>query len=319
MVFLTSGVLTTIQDGGFSGLRSEGLGPSGAMDQTSLRLLNILLNNKEKTEVLEMHYPAPTILFEESALIAIGGGDFSPKINGKEVDPWKIVEVNTGDTLSFGQRKAGSRAYLAVKGGFALQGDLGSKSSSMVHAIGSKKIHKGDRIRLHLLNGSLFNATEKVKVSPHVVCQSLRPHLNENQEIRVVANHSLEGLDQDSIDKIFSKTFIVSHHSNRMGYRLEGDSIKLPKLGEQVSSSVVFGTIQLLPDGQIVILMADHQTTGGYPRLGQVISVDLPVLAQIHIGQHITFREITQEVAESVFLKQEKEIKKFKTSVAMHN
>lgn len=288
------------------------------MDKTSMRLLNILLNNPENGEVLEMHYPAPTIAFNESALIALGGGDFSPKINGKGVDCWKMHLVMPGDMLTFGHRVAGARMYLAVKGGFKHKPVLGSKSTSVAMSFGGKRIKKGDSLSLNLLNGSLYSAVQKFKISPHTVCSSLRPSLSGEQEIRILTNDSIDGLDHDSLDKIFSQEFIISANSNRMGYRLEGERIEISGIGEQISSAVAFGTIQLLHDGSLAVLMADHQTTGGYPRLAQVISVDLPILAQLNVGQHVKFREISLEVAEQVYLKQEKEIKKLKTSVALY-
>lgn len=318
MIFLSSGVLTTVQDFGILNLRSDGIGTSGVMDKTSMRLLNVLLNNPENCEVLEMHYPAPTITFEESALIALGGGDFSPKINGLDLDCWKMHLVKPGDMLTFGRKVTGARMYLAVKGGFKLQATLAAKSTSSLLSFGGKRIQKGDRIDLNLLNGSLFKAVEKFKISPHTVCGSLRPCLSAEQELRVIPNDSLDGLDSESLTKIFGQEFIISANSNRMGYRLEGEKIEVDGLTEQISSSVAFGTIQLLHDGSIVVLMADHQTTGGYPRLGQVISVDLPILAQLSIGQHISFKEVSISVAEEVYLKQEKEIKKLKTSVSLY-
>lgn len=311
-------MLTTIQDNGFVNQRSKGIGTSGVMDKTSMRLLNILLDNSEQTEVLEMHYPGPTIKFEEHGLITLGGGDFSPKLNGSNVDSWRIQKVKPGDMLTFGKRICGARMYLAVKGGFCKKPVLGSKSTSLVHTLGGSRIAKGDVLDLNLVNGSFYNAVQKFKISPKTVCGSMRPPLTEEQEIRFIANTSIEGLDQKSIDKIFSQPFIISGSSNRMGYRLEGEKIDLSNIQEQISSAVAFGTIQLLNDGSLVILMADHQTTGGYPRLGQVITVDLPILAQLNVGQHIKLREISVEVAESVFLKQEKEIKKFKASVSMN-
>lgn len=311
-------MFTTVQDGGFVKLRAEGIGTSGAMDRTTMRLLNILLENEEECEVLEMHYPAPTISFQENVLIALGGADFSPKLNGQSIDSWKMHLVKSGDMLTFGHRVAGARMYLAVKGGFDLKPALGSKSTSTLLSFAGKRIEKGDVLNPYLLNGSFYAAAEKFKVSPHTVCGSLRPCLKNNQEIRIITNNSLDGLDHESLEKIFSQEFIISANSNRMGYRLEGEKIEVKGLGEQISSAVAFGTIQLLHDGSITVLMADHQTTGGYPMLGQVISVDLPILAQLNVGQHLKFREVSVLVAEEVYLKQEKEIKKLKTSVSLY-
>ena len=319
MIFLKSGLLTSIQDIGRQGFRDKGINPSGAMDTLSMRLLNILLGNIESEAVIEFHYPTPTITFEEHALIALGGADFSPYLNNKPISNWKIIEVKPGDMLSFGKKNRGERAYLAVKEGFKIEPVLGSKSTNLKAAFGGKKIEKGDSIELNLRNGKLYSASQKILRSPKTVNNNLRPPFDTVQEIRVIAGKDLSCLDKKSRDIIFGQKFIISTHADRMGYRLESDCLNLSKNEEQISSSVTFGTIQLLPDGQIIILMADHQTTGGYPKLANVITVDLPLLAQLSVGQHITFREITIEVAESVLIKQEKEIGKFRSAIELYS
>lgn len=319
MIFLKSGILTSIQDLGRSGNRRLGVNPSGAMDTLSMRLINILLDNNENEAVIEFHYPAPAITFEEHAIFAIGGADFNPTLNRKSLDNWKIHTATPGDMLSFGRKLNGERAYLAVKGGFKLPDVLGSKSTNLKAGFGGKKIEKGDYLEPNLRNGSLYHAAQKLSVSPKRVNVNMQPVFGELKEIRIVAGVDFEELDKPSRDKIFNQRFIISSHSDRMGYRLEGDSLNLGDSNDRISSSVAFGTIQLLPDGQLIILMADHQTVGGYPKIGHVIGVDLPVLAQLSVGQHISFREVSTEVAESVFIKQEKAIQRFKTSIHMYS
>lgn len=315
MIFLKSGILTTLQDAGRTGQRDKGVNPNGSMDQLSMRLINILLNNDENEVVIEFHFPAPTIVFEEHAIFCIGGADFSPTQNQKNISNWKMIAAAPGDILNFGHKNEGERAYLAVKGGFEVEKFLGSASTNLKGGFGGKLLQKGDKIGLKLRNGMLYEAAKKLALAPKIVNVALRPQFHENQEIRIIGGEGMESLDKVSRDKIFNQRFIISSQSDRMGYRLEGDCINRGDCKEEISSSVTFGTIQLLPNGQLIILMADHQTTGGYPKLGNVIAVDLPILAQLSVGMHITFREINLEVAERVFLKLEKEIKKFKTAI----
>ncbi|WP_157687457.1 5-oxoprolinase subunit C family protein [Jiulongibacter sediminis] len=319
MIFLKSGILTTVQDLGRFGHQAKGVNPTGAMDHISMRLINILLGNDENEAVIEFHYPTPTITFEEHAIFSIGGADFSPSLNRKPVANWKIHTAAPGDMLTFGKKQKGERAYLSVKGGFKLPKVLGSSSTNLRAGFGGLKIIKGMSLDLNLKNGTLFEASKKIALAPKTVNVALRPYIKNEQEIRIIGGAELDSLDQDSRNKIFGQRFIVSGHSDRMGYRLEGDCINRNSESEIISSSVAFGTIQLLPDGQLVILMADHQTTGGYPKIGNVISTDLPFLAQLSVGQHITFREISIDVAEKIVLKQEKEIKKFKASVKLYS
>ncbi len=320
MIFLKAGILTSIQDLGRYGNQELGVNPSGVMDTLSMRLINILLDNPENEAVLEMHYPAPTLTFEEHAIFAIGGAEFSAALNGKPIDNWKIFTATPGDMLSFGKKTEGERAYLSVKGGFQVPEVLGSKSTNLKAGFGGKKIEKGDHVGLNLKNGMLYQAAKKLAVSPKRVNLKLRPAaFHDIHEVRIISGLDMESLDKDSRDKVFNQRFIISSRSDRMGYRLEGDTLNVGAAQEVISSSVAFGTIQLLPDGQIIILMADHQTTGGYPKIGQVITVDLPLLAQLSVGQHISFREVSVEEAEEIFLKQEREIQKFKTSVHLYS
>ncbi|MGR3812374.1 5-oxoprolinase subunit C family protein [Jiulongibacter sp. NS-SX5] len=317
MIFLKSGILTTVQDLGRTGYQAKGINPNGAMDQTSMRLINILLGNDENEAVIEFHYPTPTITFEEHALFSIGGADFSPSLNRQSIDNWKVHSAAPGDMLTFGKKMKGERAYLSVKGGFKLPKILDSSSTNLRANFGGQKIVKGTSLELNLKNGTLYEATQKIKVFPRTVNVSLRPYIKTDQEIRIIAGAEIDTLDKESRNKIFGQRFIVSGHSDRMGYRLEGDCINSQGNSDLISSAVAFGTIQLLPDGKLVILMADQQTTGGYPKIGNVISTDLPILAQLSVGQHITFREISIEVAEQIVLKQEREFSKFKAAVKL--
>lgn len=318
MIFLKSGILTTIQDLGRVGYNATGLNNSGAMDTLSMRLLNILLGNEESEGVLEFHFPSPTIAFEEHVFFAIGGAEFGVRLNDTPLENWKIHAAAPGDMLFFDKKIAGERAYLAIKGGFNVPNLLGSQSTNLLAGIGGKHIQKGDRIGVNLKNGMFYEATNKIKLAPKSVNVSLRPPYHGQRELRIFVGECMESLAKESRDAIFSQKFIISGLSNRMGYRLEGECINAGKDCTKISSSVAFGTIQLLPDGQLIILMADHQTTGGYPRLGKVIAVDLHLLAQLSVGEHISFREVSLEVAESVLLKQEKELQKFKTAVAYY-
>ncbi|WP_261449424.1 5-oxoprolinase subunit C family protein [Marinilongibacter aquaticus] len=308
-----------MQDLGRRGYQSIGLNPNGVMDHISMRLINILLGNAENEAVIEFHYPTPMISFEEQALIAIGGADFSPSLNNKPLENWKVYVVGPGDMLTFGKKVKGERAYLSVKGGFKFPKILDSSSTNLSAGFGGIKIAKGFSVELKLKNGTVVEAANKIKISPRTVNVALRPYIKIEQEIRIIGGAELDSLDAESCHRIFGQRFIVSAHSNRMGYRLEGDCLKQQDdYADNISSSVVFGTVQLLPNGQLVILMADHQTTGGYPKLGSVISTDLPILAQLSVGQYIRFREISIDVAERIVEKQEREIRKFKAAVKFY-
>ncbi|MBX7171913.1 MAG: biotin-dependent carboxyltransferase family protein [Pyrinomonadaceae bacterium] len=307
---LTNSLLTTIQDLGRNGFRAFGINPNGTMDRTALRLINILLGNDENTAALEFHYPAPKILFEENAVIALGGADFGAKIENQNLKNWQTIEVKKGQILSFSEKKIGNRLYLAIKGGLAVNDWLKSKSTNLKAKQGGfagRKLEKDDRIEFKIQN-SKFKI--QLKISPHFVSDYL--HSN---RIRFIPGPEFDLLTPLSSENLLKERFLISQNSDRMGYRLDGKELHLLHEKELVSSAVTFGTMQLLPNGQIIILMADHQTTGGYPRIGNVISVDLPILAQLSANDKIRFEPISLEEAENLALKFEQGLNLLKCGI----
>ncbi len=273
MQFLKKGILTSYQGLGNNGLRHLGVNPSGAMDRLSVRLLNIALQNEESQSVLELHFPAPEILFEEDCTIIIGGADFSPTIDNEPIVNWKTILVKTGSVLRFKKLVVGSRAYLAIK-----------------------------KVETNFL--------------PYVgeICNLSLPKI-----VRFTEGNEFDLLTEKSKKTFESQSFTISKDSNRMGYRMSANALEVSVKRELVSSAVDFGTIQLLPSGQIIILMTDHQTSGGYPRLGNIVSVDLPKLAQMNINETLTFKKISIEEAEILLIQQEFELQKLKASIRFFN
>lgn len=309
ITFLTNGLLATIQDLGRNGFRRYGINPNGSMDKTAARLINILLGNHENEAALELHFPAPRLLFNENAIIALGGADFGPALDGKEIENWRCCFVKKGSELKFNQKKSGNRTYIAVKGGFKVGTWLDSASTNLIAGIG-RTFKKDDKLFFNSKfskNKSKFN----YKLSP-----SLIPCYSNSPTIRLINGAEFKELNKTSKGLFSTESFKIALDSNRMGFRLEGESLDLKKPLELVSSAVDFGTIQLLPSGQMIILMADHQTTGGYPRIGSVISQDLPLLAQLGANDRVTFKTISIEEAENLMLEFEKNISLLKLAVA---
>lgn len=306
MIILNPGVWTSIQDSGFMGYRQYGIGSSGVMDKSSFTILNTLLENPLNTPIIEMHFPAATIAFEEDALIAIGGGDFLPKINNQPIKNWKVYTVTLGDVLSFEKRINGARTYLAIKGGIKINFRSGSASTSMMHSFGGERIKKGSVLQTNIVNGSLLKAVKRIGNCALQPGPSLYSIPEEFQEIRYIPSN--EVLEPNSI-------FTASSECNRMALRLYSNEKKLDPPPKKFSSATEFGTIQVLPDGSLAILMADHQTTGGYPRLGQVAAVDLPLLAQLWPGNTLKLKAISLEQAQELRLERDKEFLKFKASL----
>lgn len=295
------GILSTIQDLGRVGSRHLGINPGGVMDRASARALNIVLGNQQTSAVLETHFPAAEVQFESETFFAIGGADFGAELDGEPVQNWGTTTAAEGSVLRFKKRLSGQRAYLAVKGGIRVDAWLGSFSTNLTAEMGGhegRRLAAGDRIGC---DGSAGSIT--LTIGP-----SLQPRSGPHVTVRVVRGSEYERLTAISERDLMTEAFALTRDCDRMGYRLGGRALHLLHPCEMVSAAVSFGTIQLLPDGQMIVLMADHQTSGGYPRIGNVISADLPTLAQCGPGDEIRFEVVTIEEAERLAMSFEQEL-----------
>lgn len=307
-----SGILSTIQDKGRIGFRRFGINPNGVMDRTAASLINILLENDENAAVIEMHFPTSEIVFENDAVFALGGAEFEAQLDGGPIANWQVHQASKGSTLSVLHRSYGSRSYLAIAGGFQVKMWLGSSSTNLSAKIGGtdgRKLEPGDRIE--------FNSNRRRSYPPQMISPSLIPKYSRFPTVRVVRGGEFEMLGPKSKELFEILNFQISNSSNRMGYRLIGEPLSLVKPVELLSSAANFGTIQLLPDGQLIILMADHQTTGGYPRIANVIGYDLPLLAQVGPNDKIAFHLIDIVEAERITAAFQRELKFLKTGVSL--
>lgn len=312
LLFLKSGILTTVQDLGRTGYRRFGINQNGAMDKIAACLINILLGNDENEAILEMHYPAPELMFEADTIFAVGGADFGAELNSARIENWKRYDAEKGDVLKFTEKVSGSRAYLTVKNGFRVEKQLGSASTNLTAEFGGLnggKLQKNDWL--------FFNQTEiNYKIRTNLrISYSLIPFYSRFPTVRVVTGAEFESLTAFGEQTLRHENFVVAPHSDRMGFRLSGKPIFTLEKKELVSSAVSFGTIQLLPDGQLIVLMADAPTSGGYPRVAHVIEIDLPLVAQLGAGDKIAFHLITQAEAENLLIDFEKNLQILKIGV----
>lgn len=321
---LQPGPLTTVQDLGRTGLQKYGVIVSGAVDSFALRTANLLTGNDENAAGLEMTLSGATLLFEEDALIAICGGDFQPLIQGIPVGMWRPILVKKGAELSFTSAKmsydkpTGARVYLAVSGGFDIPETMGSKSTYLRAEIGGyhgRPLKKGDRLPLANKVGSFFFAKRETKrdnryfsEASWCVGPSLLPMYSSSPNVRIIPGKEFQYFTDTSKENFFTQSFKVTPLSDRMGYRLEGTPLLLNEKREMLSEPTTFGTIQVPSNGQPIILLADRQTTGGYPCIGYVISADLPLVAQTKPGDTLTFSVTSVEEAQKVLIKQEKDL-----------
>lgn len=318
--FLTNSLLTTVQDLGRDYYRNLGINPGGVMDKTAARLINILLGNQENEAVIEIHFPAPKILFHEDTVIALGGANFGAKLNATDIENWRPIFVQKKSVLSFPQKISGNRLYLSVKGGFRIEKWLESGSTNLKAGIGGfegRALRKGDKICFRSSSESKSDSIRRlsnIKISKDII-----PYYSPFPTIRVTIGAEFKKLTQSCKHLFQEQSFKIRRHSDRMGFRLKGESLKLEKQLELLSTPVGYGTIQILPDGQLIILMADHQTTGGYPRVAHIITKDLPIIAQLGADDKLSFKIVEVAEAETEMIEFEKDLNLLKTACHFMN
>lgn len=316
---LKSGMQTTVQDLGRFGYQKYGVIASGAMDPYALRAANLLAGNEENAAALEITLTGPSIQFSESTFISICGGDLSPAIDGKVIGMWRTIEVKKGETLTFGAPRSGCRTYLAISGGIDVPDIMASKSTYLRAELGGyqgRSLKSGDELE----TGSLLPdrlAALSAAASGELDWRIPAPRYSAAPVIRMMRGRQFDLFNEESKKRIFSEFFSVSSHSDRMGYRLEGNLLSLEEPSELISEAVAFGSIQVPADGNPIILLADRQTTGGYPKIGQVASVDLSLISQLKPGDRLCFEEISLETAQTLYLEQEQQIKQLKIGIGL--
>ncbi|ANS73275.1 hypothetical protein AWM70_00670 [Paenibacillus yonginensis] len=322
------GLLTTVQDLGRFGFQKYGVIASGAMDAFALRAANLLVGNPQGAAGLEVTMLGPEIQFEHTTLISVCGGDLSPQLNGRPFPLWRTVLVPSGGVVSFGRMKLGCRAYLAVAGGIDVPLEMNSRSTYLRAGIGGfqgRALKSGDVLPVgeptyqgsQLLRLLARDADREAgAVSRWSAASSLRPAYSANPEVRVIAGAQYPDFSADSRVSFEQDAYSVLPESDRMGYRFSGGSLKLEKPAEMISTAVTFGTVQVPPGGNPIVLMADRQTTGGYPVIAQVASVDLPLLAQVNLGGKVRFRLISLEEAEELQLQREAALQTFESGIS---
>lgn len=318
------GLYDTIQGLGRFGFQKFGVVVGGAMDLFSHRVANMLVGNEETAASIEMTLVGPRLLFKEDALIAICGGDFDPTIEGIPVPMWRPVFIRKGNELRFGSAKAGSRAYLAIAGGIDVPIVLESRSTYVKADLGGfdgRPVRKGDVIHVGIASALSRVIVEKLATSmlfqatDWQVAPKLLPKLSNHYEIRVIRGRQYELFDVDSHQKFWSEPFTISSQSDRMGYRINGATLQLKEPIELISEAVTYGSIQVPSDGNPIILAADRQTAGGYPKIGQLSSIDFIKLAQAKPGDRLSFKEVSLEDSQKLVAKQEMHLKELRAAI----
>jgi antagonist of KipI len=290
------GILTTYQDLGRHGSRRFGIPLSGAMDAIALRAANLLVGNKGTEVGLEVTLMGLKMVALSPMLIAVTGGDLNFTINSEYQPPWRNCRLESGDILHFRSRKSGLRAYLAARGGFKAPTFMGSASVFQRGLMGSP-LREGDQLEI--------GNREQRPVPEFALPQEYLPKTSDPSLLRVIMGPQEERFTQEGVSHFLNDTYRIKSQSDRMAYRLEGPKINHRGKADIISEPLMPGAIQVPNDGAPIILMVDGQVTGGYAKIANVISADIPVLAQKMPGEQIRFEVVGLDRAYETLERQE--------------
>ena len=293
---LKTGVQTTVQDLGRYGYSHFGISPSGPADSLSFRIGNMVVGNNEDLAGLEMTLLGGDFEFDLDTEVAITGSQFNIYLNGKETPHNEPFHVKKNQILSIGMTKEGARCYLSVKGGIKIQNYLNSKTTHIMSGMGGlmgRPLKKGDLLEI---NESGKINTPNIPNKIHDINTSI---------VRITRGLQSSYFSENTWKTFTSQTFAVSDVFSRMGIRLLCDPIKSLKGNEILTEGIPLGAIQVPGAGEPIISFVEHQTTGGYPKIANVISADLCKVGQLKPGDEFQFELVSFEKAESLRLEQE--------------
>jgi biotin-dependent carboxylase-like uncharacterized protein len=294
---LEGGLLTTVQDGGRFGHRRFGVSPGGPMDAPAHRAANRLVGNPEGAAALECTIAGPSLRFAVTTAFAVAGADLGAFLERADKGDWEVplgmsVLARAGNVLSFRGRRAGCRAYIAFAGGIDVPPVLASRATDLTAGLGGlegRALRAGDR--LALCPGARVSIPSSPRTPP--------PALSEAVTVRVVLGPQTDLFTPDSLSCFLSEAYSVTPVSDRVGCRLSGAPLRHEGAAEIVTDGMVFGSVQVPPDGQPIVMMADAPTTGGYPKIATVVAADLPLVAQLLPGAgRLSFRAVAVDEAQ---------------------
>ena len=297
---ITPGLFTTVQDLGRYGFQQYGMPVSGAMDTFSHKVANLLVDNPVDFATIECTFNGPEIEILSDTFIAVAGGETSLLINNQEADSYRNHKLHKGDMVKVGNITTGCRVYIAFAGGIDVPVVMNSRSTYTRAKVGGylgRPLKPGDILSI----GPHSKPFRKLQIR-----KELLPKLKQNQTIRVIGGTEVNSFLFEGVKTILTSSYTITNKSDRMGYRLEGPAISHTEGPDIISSGICNGAIQVPGDGKPIIMLADRQTVGGYTKIANVITTDLPLIGQMKPGDTIQFEQIHLEEAHKVLLDQTK-------------
>lgn len=312
IVIVNPGLYTTVQDIGRQGYQEYGMPVTGAMDDYSFRIANIIAGNDEYSAALETTLNGPEIQFNTDTVVAITGANMVPRINGHIVPMWRSLKLSRGDVLSFEMTKEGTRGYIAFAGGLDIPVVMGSRSTFVRGGIGGyegRKLKSSDEISL----GKVNNPIEKL--SNRIIPLQYIPEYKNSRIIRAIPGPQDDCFTEESVEKFFNFVYEVTNEADRMGYRLSGPVLSHKAGADIISDGINLGSVQIPGHGMPIVMMTDRQTTGGYTKIATVISADISVMAQLKPGDKVSFERIDVHEAHRILKEYEGKINEIKDYV----
>lgn len=328
---LHPGALSTVQDKGRRGFLSQGFQESGACDKYSMKLANLLAGNLEEPEtaaVIEFTLKGGEIRFTSDEIIALAGGDMKPCVNGIPVPMFSPILVRAGDILTMDFAVSGLRTYLAVFGGIQVPVVMGSRSTNLKCRLGGlegRALLEGDCLESGKSRGEFKKISKKLRGNEKQaalgegeswLCRSSTPYRFYGNDrmvlLRAVMGPQEETFTKQGLDTLVRSPFQLSRDCDRMACRLEGEPIEMKNGADIISDGIAEGSVQISSDRLPMVLMADHQTTGGYAKIATVISTDIPALAQLKPGEWVAFQYVTPDEAVAICRRENEKLSKLK-------
>jgi len=311
---IEAGLLSSVQDLGRRGLRAIGVPVGGALDAFSLRAANALVGNGDDAAALEYTLMGPRLRFHSDAVVALCGAHFEARVDDLSLPHWRPLRIGAGTEIRLGRAQRGARGYLAVAGGLdvpPLLGGRGALPGSGFPGLSGRALGAGDQLKLaqHSLVGRHWpRAAIGVRMARWWANPA--PVLELDQPAEVGLMPGRDALADPEL--LFEAAWKLSARSSRMGLRLEGPGLVLAEPALTLSEPVTPGTLQLPPEGGPILLMAEAQTVGGYPRIGHVGLAELPRLAQLVPGESVRFHAASTEMALEKLRQMERHLQKLK-------
>ena len=319
LVVLRKGFFSTIQDLGRSGWRRFGVSAGGALDGTALRAANLVVGNEEGAAGIESTFGGLHLRFNDERAVAWCGGAFDVRLGSMPFPPGRTAFLESGDELTFQQPTVGCRCWLAISGGIDVPIVLGSRSTDLRASFGGHRgraLVDGDELSLGPAP-SRPAAPARDKISSWSASREWTQPAREKPILRIVSGKDWDRFNPATHVALTTAQFDVTVDSNRMGVRLESPEMKRRDDADLISEAVAPGTIQVPPSGQPIVLLGDCQTIGGYPKIAHVITIDLPIAAQLRPGDRMRFSEVTLADAHRALLERERDLERFRTGLSL--